>query len=210
MKKILKNSWPSFTEFLLEDEDDWADWGRVFRVVEQSVGQTLTNLRLKLTKPPEDYWDTGSTIRFRATLTLRLNLPQLKQLRVRIPFLSSIDFLLPLDRTLEELVIVVHQGSGETLKAYYKSLEKIKFNGLFDRMEASNIWGKLPQLRMLDVIVITEEEDDFNDFGGYVYDPWNKSLTPEPPVKYSYEKQEDGSVKKREQTRFNKNVIFSN
>lgn len=84
---------------------------------------------------------------------LQLNLPQLKQLRVSIPCLSTVNFLLPMKDSLVELSIVVPTFlTTSCAESTYKEIEVIGFIGMFDKMETSNIWEVLHQLRFLEII----------------------------------------------------------
>lgn len=40
-----------------------------------------------------------------------------------------------------------------------KAIEKIKYNGMFERMEESSIWGLLPKLKVLEIVVTYDWEE---------------------------------------------------
>lgn len=92
----------------------------------------------------------------------------------------------------------------KSMSAYYKSKEKIKFNGMLDRMEESNIWEKLPKLRLLEVIILNDGDDADEE-------EWSDILGRE-SIKYLYQKSpRSGNVSKIkvDWSEFQWNVIFS-
>lgn len=122
----------------------------MLRIVEEGVGQTLINLQF-------DFPDLSGEFILHESCKLRINLPHLKQMSVHIPFSSSVDFLVSLKESLEEVRVTVSRHcKWEEMTKSDRALEKIKFHGIFDRMEESNIWQLLPKLKSLELAFVVE------------------------------------------------------
>lgn len=163
-------------------------WNDLCRGVETIAGPELTNLRLTM---PTSCSLADRRFTLSQSYQLRLNFPQLKELVVQLPFLSSIDFLLSLEKSLEELRIIVDYRDKSPMTESDKEREQIKFNGLFDRMDESTIWELLPKLKLLEIVLTNNWEELQVPAVRYLYEKNRRNRI----VKHTLEEEYSGRFK---------------